>query len=128
VRQPTPPETLLAFHAAAIAGENPERNDGNPQCGYYRMKMVKGGPWVPVRIWCRQTIDLETMELAEPETFQADVGGEVGDPVGVWSYCQPISRETYEALLAACAADQVMAAIKVPVNLAAQPVGPSRRN
>ena len=127
MRQPTPRETLLAFHTAAVAGLEPPRHDGNPQCGFYRMKMVKGGPWVPVRIWCRQAIDPDSGELTEPETFHADIGGEAGDPVGVWLYCQPISHETYDALLTACATDPVMAGVKAPINLAHMPVGPAKR-
>ena len=115
MRRPTPPEILLDWHRRAIAGQNPPRHDGDPQCGWYRTRMVKGGPYVPLRIWIRQVIDPDTGELAEPEVIMADIGGEPGDPVGLWTYAEPIRR------------DSLMAATHAPINLARHPVGPSRR-
>ena len=127
MRRPTLSKVLLDWHRRAIAGENPPRHDGHPQCDWYRVRMVKGGPFVPLRIWCRQIIDPDTGELAEPEVIMADIGGEPGDPVGLWTYAEPIRREAYEALVSAIERDRLMQATHAPINLARHPVGPSRR-
>lgn len=127
MRTPTSPDRLLAWHRAAVAGENPPRHEGVPQCGWYRIRMVKGGPYVPLRIWIRQIIDPDTGELAEPERIMADVGGEPGDPVNLWTFAEPIRREAYEALLSAIQRTPLMAATHAAVDLSRTPLGPSRR-
>ncbi len=127
MRRPTSPEAALDWHRRAIAGENPPRHEGDPQCGWYRIRHVKGGPYVPMRIWLRQIIDPDSGDLAEPEKIMADVGGEPGDPVNLWVYAEPITRETYEALVSAITRDRLMQATHVRVDLARNPIGPSRR-
>lgn len=35
----------------AITGNNPPIHDGEPHSGYFKRRLVKGGPWVPAAIW-----------------------------------------------------------------------------
>ena len=127
IRTPTPPDVLLSWHRAALRDPITPRNEEEPQIGWYRLRMTKGGPWVPVRIWLSQVTD-EFGELMEPETLHADVGGEAKNPLNVWTYCQPISRDTYEALVASCRNIEAMAATNAPIDLTRLALGPTRRS
>ena len=66
MRRPTPHDVAYAWHRDAILGVY---GDGlpthdTPQCGYFKRKLVKGGPYVPARIWLDAEIDDVTGELA----------------------------------------------------------------
>ena len=64
------PSTFMQSHGwwlDAIAGRDPARHDGLPECGYFRMQHVKKGPYVPVRVTLSRDIDHDTGELAAPE-------------------------------------------------------------
>lgn len=98
IRQPTSEADLLAWHRAFMAGENPPIHDGEPHCGWFKMRKVKGGPWVPVLIWCDQVIDPETGELEAPEVLRADVFGDEKQAAHVWTWLTPISREDYDRI------------------------------
>lgn len=97
IRQPTPYAALYAWHRAALRGERPGVQEGEPQCGWFRRRMVRGGPWVGARIWCRQIIDPETGELTEDETLHCEVAGQRRDPVDefMWLANNPISEATF---------------------------------
>lgn len=99
IRQPSTMRQLYAWHRAALAGQNPEVHDSLPQCGWYRARMVRGGPWVPVRIWCAQDICPESGELQAPERMLCEAAGERADPVRLWTYLIPISRADFDALV-----------------------------
>lgn len=96
-RQPSPVMRLLRWHRSYMRGENPPRHDGDPQCGWYRMQKVKGGPWVPVEIWCEQVTD-ETGELCQPERMRADAFGENLDAEEIWTWLTPISRQEFDRI------------------------------
>lgn len=95
--RPSPLMALTRWHRAAMRGENPPRHDGTPQCGWYRMRMVKGGPWVPVSIYVTQEID-ENGVLASDELLSASAFGESVDPRRVWSHLAPISKADFDRL------------------------------
>lgn len=57
-----------------------------PQCGWFKRRLVKGGPWVPARIWLEQPTDPETGELAGDEVMRCEVGGKERDPVDEWTW------------------------------------------
>ena len=124
MRRPTPALEQMAWHRAAMRGENPDRIEDQPQPGWYRRRLVKGGPFVPVKIWLDQDIDHESGELQSPEILRATLNGQPTDPVRVWTYCDPISREQFEALEAAHASAPLMAATMVAVDLSKTPIGP----
>lgn len=98
MRMPTPASQLYAWHRAALAGDNPPIHEGQPHCGWFRLRRVKGGPWVPVRIWCEREIDPETGELTCDERLRAEVEGIERDPVSIWTYLHPIPRAEFERI------------------------------
>lgn len=127
MRQPTPFTEAFAWHRAAVAGGHVELHDGLPQAGFFRMQRVKGGPFVPVRIFIMRETDPDTGELTEPERFVAEVEGLRADPVAIWSYLTPISRADFDALVERHRSDDAMAATMVPLDLSKTPTLPPRR-
>lgn len=126
MRRPSTRDEQLAWHRATLAGERPPRIEDVPECGWYKRRYVKGGPFVPVLIYLEQEVDPETGELVDDETFRANCNGEAVDPAKVWNYCKPISEEEYEALVALHERDAMMAATHAPVDLARSPARPTR--
>lgn len=128
IRQPSSFASLYAWWSDAVKGREPERHDGIPECGYYKMRLVRKGPWVAVEIVCERDLDDETGELAAPERLVAVFDGRRCDAERVWTYVQPISRPDYLALLERARTDDRMAATMVPVDLASTPTRPPRRH
>lgn len=98
MRQPTPARELFRWWNAALAGMDPEIHDGWPECGFYKTRLVRGGPWVAVEIKIERDIDFDTGELTAPERLVAICGGERRRPEGLWTYLTPISRDEHRAL------------------------------
>ena len=67
------------------------------RCGFFKRRLVKGGPWVPARIWLDQVVDSETGELCDDERFQCEINGEYADPEDAWGWlcANPISEEEF---------------------------------
>lgn len=84
-----------------MRGERPETHEGEPQCGWFRTRLVKNGPFVSARIWCEQEIDPETGELCCDEVLRCEVGGERRNPARAWTFLTAIPIEDYEALVEA---------------------------
>ena len=99
MRLPTPREELYRWHADALAGLEPV-NDGSPKCGWFKRKLVKGGVFVPARIWMFQDIDEQTGELLSDEVLQCEVNGTRADPEDAWSWIcsNPITQQEYQYL------------------------------
>lgn len=116
--------SLYAWHRAAIAGDNPPRHEGLPECGWYRTRLVKGGPWVPVRIWCQQKVDQMTGELTAPEEFRCEADGMRRDPARMWTFLTPITRADFEALSARREAIPAMAATMARLDLTEKAIRP----
>lgn len=100
LRQPSPPDKVFGAYWAAMA------NDGRPPCfedqaeaGWWKMRFVKRGPWVPVRIWLEQEIG-DDGELLSPEVLKCTVDGEVRDPLEIWTRCwdRPIAEHEFRYL------------------------------
>lgn len=74
-----------------------------PTAGFYQLRLVKDGPWVPVRIWRGFGADPLTGEIIERGwIWRAELNG-AGVPVDrVWPYCagEPIERAEYDYMLA----------------------------
>ena len=100
IRQPTSQAAAYAWHTAAVAGERPATFEDDCQCGWFRTRMVKNGPWVPAKIWLEQEIDEETGELLADEVFRALLDGENRSPDLVWQRAcgNPITEEAFLAL------------------------------
>ena len=41
----------LTYWQAALAGKEPDVIETQPQCGYYRLRLTRAAPWLPVVIW-----------------------------------------------------------------------------
>jgi hypothetical protein len=52
--------------------------DASP--GYFKTRLVKGGPFVPCRMWTVEDRDPETGELQDDVKYFAEVNGERVDP------------------------------------------------
>lgn len=99
IRQPSTMSQLYEWHRAAMAGNAPALHDGVPHCGWFKRKLVKGGPWVLVRIFIEREIDLVTGELTCDEVLRIEVEGlDGGDPAEHWTYLTPITRGEFNHL------------------------------
>lgn len=124
IRQPSPAGQLYAWHRAAISGDAPPQHDGIPECGWFKTRLVRGGPWVAAEIRVEREICPETHELLGPERLICMCDGERRDPARLWSYLTPISREEHKALAARATAIPAMAASMVTLDLTLEPVCP----
>lgn len=81
-----------------MAGKKPPITH-EPQCGYFRRKMVRGGPWVPVEIYLKYSTDMDG-DLVSPEVMVCNVNGKACDPEDQWTYVagSPITLVEYEYL------------------------------
>ena len=97
MRQPTPDDAAYAHWQSALAGQRMPVHEDEPQSGFYRMRLVKGGPFVPVAIWIDKQVDEVTGELTDDERLVALANGKTADPTRVWSFCarHPITEEDY---------------------------------
>lgn len=124
IRQPSPMMRLLKWHRDALRDPRLPRHEGIPEAGWYKMRRVKNGPWIPVLIWCEQVIDPETGELTEPERMRADVWGEPADAAEIWTRCRPITKAEYDELVRMRLANQDRLYCDRPVDLGAAPTLP----
>ena len=101
MRRPTPVAVLHDWHAAALRGLAPV-NDGTPRCGWYKRRLVKGGVFVPARIWMAQDICPETGELLSDEILQCEVNGFSADPEEAWTWisANPVTEQEFRYLAA----------------------------
>ncbi len=124
IRQPSSEGQLLAWHRAALAGHEPERHEGDPQCGWFKMRLTKGGHWVPVTVWCDQDVDEETGELTSDEVMRADVFGDDKPADEIWTHLTPISREEHDHLWDHLLRNQHRINSMAPVDVGAAPTLP----
>jgi hypothetical protein len=91
------------FHRKLLAKEPVEMKVGEYHAGWYKKTLVKGGPWVAVKVTLEQDIDDETGDLLSPPTFKAVCNG-VEIPLDEWKFLflvqNPISEEDYEFMVA----------------------------
>ena len=101
MRQPTPIAVLQAWHAAALRGLRPV-NDGTPRGGWYKRRFVRGGVFVPARIWMVQDICSDTGELLSDEFMRCEVNGRCADPEDAWTWicANPITEQEFRYLVA----------------------------
>jgi hypothetical protein len=126
IRQPSTFAQLHRWWLNAIAGRDVERHDGLPECGLYRMKLVSGGPWVPVEVKVVREIDPDTGELTGPEKYVAICEGRTRDPGPIWDRMEPISRADFDSLVARIAGDERLQASMVRLDLSATPTRPPK--
>ncbi|WP_339820675.1 hypothetical protein [uncultured Paracoccus sp.] len=128
MRRPTTEPEAYRWWRDTLAGLRPARHEDDPQCGFYKTRVVRGGPWVGVAIWLEQDIDPETGELTAPETFAAICNGQNRRPEWIrrnWTYFRPISADDYDALIGFQSSISEMAATNARLDLAAMaPIAP----
>lgn len=69
--------------------------EGRPQPGYYKRKLVRGGPWIPVRLWVDPAHDgriAATVGIDDRADFAIDIW--------TWVAGNPISEDEYNYLIA----------------------------
>jgi hypothetical protein len=85
MRCPTPMDKQLAWHRNALDGFRKIVAAAlEPQCGFYKRRLVHGGPFVPARIWLEQEVDPDTGELVADEVLRCEVNGQRCDPIEQW--------------------------------------------
>lgn len=87
-----------AWWRAAVAGDRPPITE-DPEEGFYKRRLVKGGPWVPVQIWIEAERD-EAGDLMSDEVVRCTVDGRLADVESHWTYCagSPISEAEFDYL------------------------------
>ena len=90
----------LSWWTDALAGKLPQITQ-EPQCGYFRRKLVKGGPDVAARIWWDGERD-ESGWLIGDETLRCEVDGKICDAEDQWTWLagNPITIEEWKYLSA----------------------------
>lgn len=72
-----------------------------PIPGWYRRRLVRGGPWVPVLIYWRCPMGEDCLPLDRSPVLLCQVAGEDADPYAQWSHVagNPISAIDYEVMV-----------------------------
>lgn len=91
--------TTSDWWCRALAGEAVPITDGCPEAGYYKTKRVRGGPWVPARVWIERERD-DDGEQIEDDRFRCLIDGTESDAVQEWVRlsAHPIAPAEYERL------------------------------
>ena len=118
----------MVWWMRSSSGERIPHEVDMPQCGWFTMRLTKGGPLIPVAITLHQVIDPETGELLEPEVHIAEYEGRRVSAVTIWENVRPVSRGVFNALIAAQAQNpEIMAATKAAANILDMRFRPPRR-
>ena len=91
------------YYKSALMGVFGPVHENDPQCGYYRMRRGRGGPWVPVAIWREDPEGFgirEHSEISDSGKLVCLVDGVEKDPYEIWTWvCRyPVPYETYVAV------------------------------
>jgi|TARA_R110000744_G_scaffold281540_1_gene393412 hypothetical protein len=116
--------SLLIWHRSSLRGEEPERHETVVHCGWFKLKEIKGGPWVPAKIYIYRETCRETGELLCDELFRLDINGIEFDPYDKWTFLKPISKEDYAALIQRQRDIPAMQATRTRIDLAEEPILP----
>lgn len=108
MRTPTPKAVLYAWYnervAAGAAADALAPFVNDPQCGFYKRQLVKGGPFVPARIFMDREVDPGTGELLSDEILCCEVLGEDRDPETEWLWLwENVIAESEFHYMTACA-------------------------
>lgn len=101
---PTPRSIAYAWHEQAIGDLSLHLDltvSLDPCCGWFKRRLVKGGPFVAARIWLDAQVD-EAGDLVSDEVMRCEVDGERRDPESEWSWLcgQPITESEFDWLSA----------------------------
>lgn len=124
MRKPSTEAELLAWHTAFLAGECPAYHETIVQCGWYKTKETKGGPWVPAKIYISRQTCKETGELLCDERYRLDINGIEFDPLERWTWLRPISKKEYDDIIQRQRDIPAMQQTTRKIDLAEEPVLP----
>lgn len=124
MRRPSTMADLYRWHRTAILDPSTPRHPDLPECGWYRTRFCRGGPWVAVEITVEREICPDTGELLGPERLVATADGMRRDPARLWTFLEPITRAEYGALLTRREAIPAMAATMAKLDLTQEPIRP----
>lgn len=99
------------YWANALAGTLGPVHDGDPQCGFYRRRLFKDGPFVPVAIW------------KQDGEFVAVVDGKTADAADIWTWVcdKPITEAEYHKVMNGEGWSDEPRAATVPSNMPSDP-------
>jgi hypothetical protein len=104
MRRPTPHDVAYRWHTEMMLGwrGDPDAITEEAQCGWYKTRLVKGGPFVPARIYLEQHVDATTGELLQDEVMHCEIGGRAADVEEKWLHLahEPITEDEFEYLTA----------------------------
>jgi hypothetical protein len=112
-----------AWWRAALTDRSTPRFDGEPQAGFYKRRMVRNGPFLPVEVKLISEVD-EAGELSAPETYTAEQLGRSQDAARIWTHLRPITEAEFDALVEEHRTNDLMAATHAAVNLTQSPTLP----
>lgn len=89
-----------ALHAYAHGTTKPPITQ-DPEPGFYRRRLVKGGPWVPVAIWYGPAPTDAAGTVLSDAPLLCVVDGKPADPQSVWLWVadNPIPQSVYKHLV-----------------------------
>jgi hypothetical protein len=106
MRTPTTASTALRWHTQAMSDKalhlEIQAEFETPHVGWFMTRVVRGGPWVPARIFIEQEVCEETSELLSDEVMRCEIAGRLRDPYESWHYLfqEPIEEAAYLYLMA----------------------------
>ena len=77
-------------------------NINEPQEGFYRRRLVRGGPWVPARIWWEYgEVDQESGHKMDDDVLHCLVNGRRRDPYREWLWLakEPITEAEFNFMV-----------------------------
>lgn len=72
-----------------------------PQCGFFKVRLVKGGPWVGARIWREAQREPVLGALTGNDILRCEIGETLADPLHHWESMirNPIQESDYRYLI-----------------------------
>lgn len=99
IRLPHVPAPLVWWHGipkdgVTVLGEIPR----DPQDGYFKTRLVRGGPWVPARVWRSEEKDFVTGKLTGFDIVKCEINGKAKNPLREWLQLarMPITKADFD--------------------------------
>lgn len=123
MRKPLTDDEMFAWWRAALANKRHPGHESEPQPGWYKRRLVRGGPFVAARVWYHQDVDDAGELLGEP-VLRCSVDGRSTDPLDTWTWIMghPIEPEEYDRLIAPAPQHERASGAVSPVVDATKPI------
>lgn len=106
MREPTTAAAALRWHTQALNDRalhlELDIDYDDPQPGWYLARMVRGGPFLPARLFIEQEVCPDTGELLSDECLKCEINGQLRDPFEAWIWLanDPIEESAFNYLMA----------------------------